>query len=137
MCQSLSHVQLFATTWTPLQPPRVLCPRDFPGKNTGMGCHSILQGIFPTQRSNRGLLHCGQIFYHLSHRASPLLIISSCYLLNYQHSRYCETCCMSHLHCSPVKSGSYYPRFMEEEADKLLVTVKSHIATWFNCMSHP
>ena len=35
-------------------------------KNTGMGCHSCLQGIFPTQGSNLGLLHCRQILYHLS-----------------------------------------------------------------------
>ena len=36
------------------------------GKNTGMGCHSLLQGIFLTQGSNPGLPHCGQIIYHLS-----------------------------------------------------------------------
>ena len=42
-----------------------------PGKNTGVGCHSLLQGIFPTQRSNLGLPHCRQIFYHLSHQGNP------------------------------------------------------------------
>ena len=44
-----------------LQPARLLCPWDFPGKNTGVGCHSLLQGIFPIQGSNTGLLHCRQI----------------------------------------------------------------------------
>ena len=34
------------------QPTRVLCPWDFPGKNTGVGCHALLQGIFLTQGSN-------------------------------------------------------------------------------------
>ena len=34
---------------------------DSPGKNTGVGCHALLQGIFPTQGSNPGLLHCSQI----------------------------------------------------------------------------
>ena len=34
-----------------------LCPRDSPGKKTGVGCHSLLQGIFLTQGSNPGLLH--------------------------------------------------------------------------------
>ena len=34
-----------------LQPIRLLCPWDFPGKNTGMDCHFLLQGIFPTQDS--------------------------------------------------------------------------------------
>ena len=45
----------------------------FPGKNMGFGSHSLLQRIFPIQGSNRGLLHCRQIFYHLSHQGSPKL----------------------------------------------------------------
>ena len=36
------------------------------------GCHFLLQGIFPTQGLNSGLLHCWQILYHLSHQGSPL-----------------------------------------------------------------
>ena len=40
-----------------LEPPRPLCPWDFPGKNTGVGCHLLLQGIFPTQGLNLHLLH--------------------------------------------------------------------------------
>ena len=44
---------------------------DSPGTNTGMGSLSLLQGIFPTQGSNPGLLHCRQILYHLSHQGSP------------------------------------------------------------------
>ena len=40
-----------------LQPARFLHPWDFPGKNTGVGCHSLLQGIFLTQRLNSGILH--------------------------------------------------------------------------------
>ena len=40
---------------------------DSPGKNTGVGCHALLQGISPTQGSNPGLLHCRQILNHLSH----------------------------------------------------------------------
>ena len=39
----------------------------FPGKNTGVGHHSLLQGIFLTQESNLGLFHCRQILYCLSH----------------------------------------------------------------------
>ena len=37
-----------------------LCPWDFPGKGTGVGCHFLLQRIFPTLRSNPGLPHCKQ-----------------------------------------------------------------------------
>ena len=39
-----------------LWPCRLLCPWDSPGKNTGVGCHALLQGIFPIQRSNPRLL---------------------------------------------------------------------------------
>ena len=46
-----------------LQPARLLCPWDFPGRNTGVSCHSPLQGIFPTQGSNPGLLHFRHILY--------------------------------------------------------------------------
>ena len=42
-----------------------------PGKDTGVGCHSLLQGIFPTQGSNLSLLYCRQMLYHLSHQGSP------------------------------------------------------------------
>ena len=49
---------------------RLLRPSDFPGKNTGMGCHFLLQEISPTQGLNRGLLHCRQMLYHLSHQGS-------------------------------------------------------------------
>ena len=49
-----------------LQPTRLLCPWNSLGKNTGVGCHSLLK-IFPNQESNLGLLHCRWILYHLSH----------------------------------------------------------------------
>ena len=53
-----------------LHPARLLCPWDSPGKNTGVGCHFLLQGIFPTQGSNPGLLLCRQMLYPLSHQGS-------------------------------------------------------------------
>ena len=52
-------------------PPDSFDHGDSPGKNTGVGCHALLQGIFPTQGSNPHLLHCRQILYHLSHQGSP------------------------------------------------------------------
>ena len=57
----LSHVRLLLPDG--LEPVRLLCPRDSPGNNTGVGCHFLLQGIFPTKESNLGLLHCRQILY--------------------------------------------------------------------------
>ena len=61
-----SHVCVCSDTTGSLQPyrlypTRLLCPWDFPGKNTGVGCHFLLQGIFQTQGSNLCLLHCGWI----------------------------------------------------------------------------
>ena len=50
----------------------LLCPWDSPGKNSGVGCHALLQEIFLTQESNPGLLRCRQILYHLSHQGSPV-----------------------------------------------------------------
>ena len=50
---------------------RLLCPWDSPGQNTGVGGHSLLQGIFLTQGLNPGLLHCQRILYRLSHQGSP------------------------------------------------------------------
>ena len=96
------------------QPTRLLCPWDSPGKNTGVGCHfllqcmkvksesedaqseppgkpmntgvgslSLLQGIFPTQKSNQGLLHCRRILSQLSSQGSPkLLLIQYKYFYN-------------------------------------------------------
>jgi len=54
-----------------LEPARLLCPWDFPGKSAGAGCHFLLQEIFPTQRLNPDLPHCRQTLYHLSHQGSP------------------------------------------------------------------
>ena len=45
---------------------KLLCPCDNLGKNTGVGCHALLQGIFPTQESNPRLLqlqHCRRMLY--------------------------------------------------------------------------
>ena len=49
----------------------LLCPWNYPGKNPRVGGHSLQQGIILTQGLNLGLLHCGQILYHLSHQGSP------------------------------------------------------------------
>ena len=75
-CMLLSHfnhVRLCATPWTAAhQAPR---PWDSPGKNTGVGSHRLFQGIFPTQESNPGLLHCRWILYHLTYQENPIILI--------------------------------------------------------------
>ena len=56
--------------WNPMdyRPPGSPVHRDCLGKNTGVGCHTLLQVIFLIQGSNPGLPHCRQILYHLSHQ---------------------------------------------------------------------
>ena len=59
----------------PMQPARLLCPWDPPGNNTGVDCHALLQGIFPTQGSNPYLLHLTcisrRVLYHWCQLGSP------------------------------------------------------------------
>ena len=52
-------------------PPGSSVHEDSPGKNTGVGCHALLQGIIPTQRPNPGLPHCRWNLCHLSYHGSP------------------------------------------------------------------
>ena len=72
-CVCVSH-SVMSDFWQPrgLQPARLPCPWDSPGKNTGVDCHFLLQGIFLAQGSKPGLLYCRQLLYHLSHQGSPV-----------------------------------------------------------------
>ena len=63
-----SCFQLFANPMDYSQAP---LSRNSSGKNTGVGCYSLLQGIFPTQGSDLGLPNYRQILYHLSQEGSP------------------------------------------------------------------
>ena len=54
-----------------LRPHGLYSPWNSPGQNTGVGSYSLLQGIFPTLGSNRGLPHCRRILNQLSHEGSP------------------------------------------------------------------
>ena len=65
---SESHSAVSDSFW-----PHGLCsPWNSPGQNTGMGSLSLLQGIFPTQELNPGLLNCRWILHQLSHKGSPV-----------------------------------------------------------------
>ena len=59
-----------------LRPHGLYSPWNSPGQNTGVGTLSLLQGTFPTQGSNPGLLHDRQILYQLSHQVSPFKVYS-------------------------------------------------------------
>ena len=72
ICPFLQHSVLVAQLSPTLRdlmscsPPGSSVHGDSPGKNSGVGCHALLQGIFPTQGSNPGLLNCRWILYCLS-----------------------------------------------------------------------
>ena len=96
------------TPWTityQVTATRLPCSRNSPGKNTGVGCHFLLQGIFPTQGLNPGLLHCRWSLYHLSHQGSPIWIqkvlcktvfFKSLLLLTHHSSHSFLYCCSCH-----------------------------------------
>ena len=64
--KSESHSVMSSSLWH----HGLYSPWNSPGQNTGVGSHSLLQGIFPTQGSNPGLPHCRKILYQLSHKGS-------------------------------------------------------------------
>ena len=92
-----------------------------PGKNTGVGFHSLLQGIFPTQGSNSCLLHCRRILYHLSHHGSDskiLLHLLGSPLRNHQW----------HSHQSPgLDKAQFFQTYLP-----LLTRHLSPFSDWFN-----
>ena len=55
-------------------PPGAPIHGDSPAKNTGVGCHAVLQRLFPTQGLNPGLLHCRWILYQLNYKGSPRIL---------------------------------------------------------------
>ena len=74
-CYFFSRSVMCNSLWSQgLYPTRLLCPCSL-GRNTGVGCHSLLQDIFQTQGSNPGLLHCRQIPYHLIHQGMYLYLV--------------------------------------------------------------
>ena len=67
--ENVSHSVVLDSLWPHgLWPTRLLRPWDSSGKNTGVGCHILLQEIFPTQGLNSGLLDCRIILYHWTTR---------------------------------------------------------------------
>ena len=104
-----------------LKPIRLLCPWDFPGKNTGMGCHFLLQGIFPTQGLNLHLFHWQVDSFYLpfsSIQFSRSVMSDSFQPHGLQHTRppcpsptpgvYSNSCSLSQW-CHPAISSSVIP----------------------------
>ena len=68
-----NRVQLFPTSWMVTDHDPLSMGFSRQECWSGLGCHFLLQGIFPTQGSNLGLLHCRQILYRLSHQGFGLI----------------------------------------------------------------
>ena len=68
--------QLSPTLFHPMDcsPPGSSVHGDSPGKNTGVGCHALLQGIFPTQGWNSGIPHWRWVLYQLSNQGKPYVL---------------------------------------------------------------
>ena len=84
-----SVTQSYLSFCDPVEPTRLLCPWDFPGKSTGASCRFLLQGIFLTQESNLCLLcllNCQADSLPLGHLGSP-----SAYHAGYQMTRMLNT----------------------------------------------
>ena len=88
-------------------PPGSSVHGDSPGKNTGVACHALLQGIFPTQGSNPGLLHCRRILYHLRHQGTPRILEQAAY---------------------PISRGTSWPSWAKQKKSSLYNIVISIIS---------
>ena len=82
-----------------LQPHGLYSPWSSPGQNTGVGSLSLLQGIFPTQGLNLGLLHYRRILYQLSHKGSPRILEWVAYPFSSRPSRLIQESSPGLLHC--------------------------------------
>ena len=91
-----------------LKPSRFLCPWDFPGKNTGVGCHLFLQGIFPTRDWTCVSCIDRWILYHWATREAPLCMLAKLPQL-------CLTLCdpVDFAHQAPLSTGILQARILE------------------------
>ena len=68
--------------------------RNFPGKSTGVGCHFLLQEIFPIQGLNPGLPYCRQTLYHVSNQGSPSNVLVR-FIIHRHNPKMPNRCCAS------------------------------------------
>ena len=118
-----------------LKTTRLLCPWNFPGKSTGVGCHLLLQGIFPTQGSNLSLLHW--VFMKQGETRRIL------YGLSYQKAGMCQRLFMHFCFCCNKFPPVSYSLHISKGREKLIVllwlktktSVLLHL-TNISCLAH-
>ena len=124
---------------------RLLCPWGLPGKNTGVGCHFLLQGTVHTQGSNPGLLPCRQTLYPLSHQGSHHfflyihsvivfnLLVSYPYLL-LSHTCFLYCLCSTFTTISQSFSSSVRPFSFSENLELSHPTPSSQSSILLGCL---
>ena len=94
---------------------------DSPGKNTGVGCRALLQGVFPNQGWNPGLLHCRRILYRQSHQGSPWILE----WVDYPFSR--GSSWLRNRTGVSFIAGGFFTSWAPREAHYVLYTVWNHM----------
>ena len=99
-------------------PPGSSLHGDSSGKNTGAGCHALLQGIFPTQGLNPGFPPCRQILYHLNHQGSPRILALIAYPFSRRTS---QSRNQTQVSCT---AGGFFTSWATWEAPKMYIQIK-------------
>ena len=122
-----------------LWPARLLSLWNSLGKNAGVGYHALLQGIFPTQGSNPGLLHCRWILYWLGHQGSPcqLYLKKNSDLKQMYYIKLHIRSLMSHWAKIKVLARLRYFEALKGEPNSCLLYLSSAVFTSFNDCNHP
>ena len=115
------HVWLFVTPWT----------RKSPGQNTGVGSLSLIQGIFPTQGSNPGLLHWKRILYQVSHKGSPWLLKCIAYPFS---SRFSQPRNPTGVSCI---AGGFFTNWAIREAPFICIGEGNGTPLQYSCLENP
>ena len=116
-------------------PPGSSVHGDSPGKNTGVGCHPFLQGIFSTQELNQGLLHCRRILYRLSHQEIPREWLLELKRRGSEAEKHLECFKVCTLRSSDLGQGTQLARgnLSETESGKMYPDLTSLLPTLYWC----
>ena len=101
-----------------LRPHGLYSPWNSPGQNTGVGSLSLLQGIFPTQGLNPGLLRCRQILYQLSHKINSLKIRHGSLILSsaiYQDDHFVFHCSVHNIYIDTYNCPAFWADSLPSE----------------------
>ena len=102
---------------------------DSPGKNTRVGCHTLFQGVFPTQESNPGVWHCRRILYSLSHQVSTRVLEWVAYLFSGGSSQPSDQTGVS------CFAGGFFTNWATQEALCKELIMRTYCIAWGTLLS--